>query len=385
MDYRSINKNAEQLCGDNVKLVRPSDDVSIAVLADGLGSGVKANILSILTSTILSTMMANRLSIDNCVKTISSILPICKVRQIAYSTFSAIKVSDNRLADIIEYDNPQVIILRDGKNLTIERSLNIIDGKKIYLSQLYLELNDIVILVSDGAIHAGIGLNYNFGWQRDDLIKFLEQHDLSEMSAKNIASMIVNKCNELYGNAPGDDTTACVVKIVEQQVVNLLIGPAKNKEDDNKMMNLFFAKGGTHIISGGTTANIAARYLSAPVECDLDLKTTNPGIPPISTIKGVDLVTEGVITINKVLANLKDYLDQNLCYEEWINGDDGASLVTRYLIQKATNINFYVGCAINPAHQNPDLQIDFTIKMKLIEEIIEELKKIGKKVTIAYF
>lgn len=382
---KSINKDHEQLCGDHVDIVRPSEDLTVAVLADGLGSGVKANILSILTSKILSTMLANGISIYKCLNTVSSILPVCKERKIAYSTFSALKITNNEYMEIIEYDNPQAIFLRDGKYYPLDRTLTKVEGKTIYTSNIRLKVGDTLIFISDGAIHAGIGLNYDFGWQRDNLIKYVEDNYNSSLTAKTIASMICDKSNELYGMHPGDDSTACVVKVIARKSVNLLIGPPANKDDDRKMMNLFFTKQGKHIICGGTTSTIASRYLGKPIDSAIDIKKLGNEIPPIAYLEGVDLITEGIITINKVLFYLKDYLDKNECYQYWINNDDGASQITRLLIEDSTDINFYVGKAINPAHQNPDLNIDFSIKMKLIEEVTKQLEMIGKKVVISYF
>lgn len=381
----SLNKYKEQLCGDNVEIVREKDDMVVAVLADGLGSGVKANILSILTSKIVSTMIANDINIYTCIKTIASILPICSVRKIAYSTFSAVKISNNEIAEIIEFDNPQVIVLRNGKYFPLDRTSTKIEDKIIYTSKFRLELNDTIILISDGVVYAGVGFDLNFGWQRDDVIKYIENKYSSTFTAKTIASIITDKCNELYENTPGDDTTCCVLKVLEKKSVNILIGPPINKEDDEKMARLFFAKGGKHIVCGGTTAAIASRYLHAPIDNNIDLKQLTKDVPPISHIEGVDLVTEGVVTINKVLFYINDYLKNNEYYYYWIGSDDGASQITRLLIEDATDINFYVGKAINPAHQNPDLKIDFSIKMKLIEELTKGLERIGKKTTVSYF
>jgi hypothetical protein len=149
------------------------------------------------------------------------------------------------------------------------------------------------------------------------------------------------------------------------------------------MMALFFSKEGKHITCGGTTSSIAAKYLGKPVRASLSFERGD--IPPIAYIEGVDLVTEGVVTMNRVLQYAKDYLGKNELYEEWNFKKDGASLISRMLFEEATDINFYVGKAINPAHQNPDLPINFNIKMSLVEELSECLKKMGKRIKVSYF
>ncbi|MEG1551406.1 MAG: SpoIIE family protein phosphatase, partial [Oscillospiraceae bacterium] len=202
--YHSINKFGEQLCGDMVEIIECSDDSFVVVLADGLGSGVKANILSTLTSKIISTMMANSMPIESCVETIAQTLPICSVRGVAYSTFTIVKITNNKEAEIIQYDNPHVILLHNGKNVEYSEMAMEIGGKAIYKSKIILAENDLLIFTSDGAIHAGMGKSLNFGWQRPEIIEYLEKMYKSEYTAKTISSILLDECNRLYGNEPGD-------------------------------------------------------------------------------------------------------------------------------------------------------------------------------------
>ena len=165
--------------------------------------------------------------------------------------------------------------------------------------------------------------------------------------------------------------------------MNLLFGPPSNRDDCDRMMSLFFSKEGKHIVCGGTTSSIVAKYLKKPLRTSLNYEQSD--IPPIAEIEGVDLVTEGVITINRVLTYAKDYLADNEKYTQWSCKRDGASLICRLLFEEATDINFFVGRAVNPAHQNPDLPINFNIKMNLAAELSDCLKKMGKKVKLSYF
>ena len=381
--YKSINHHGEQLCGDHVDVVEQNENSTVIVLADGLGSGVKASILSTLTSKIISTMMAAGLPIDECVATIAATLPVCSVRGVAYSTFTIMHLINNENIEIIQYDNPQVIMLRNGTNYDYPKTEVSIDGKKIYKSTIHFQENDIFVAMSDGCPHAGIGLSYNFGWKREDIIAFMEVMAMNGLTAKNLATMLVDECNKLYGNEPGDDATACIVKIRKREPINLLFGPPSNPDDVNRMMALFFSKEGKHIICGGTTSSIAAKYLGKPLQATLSFEKSD--VPPIAKIEGVDLVTEGVITVNKVVEYAKDYLADNELYEQWYFKKDGASLICHLLFEEATDINFYVGRAINPAHQNPDLPINFNIKMNLVEELSKSLREMGKRIKVSYF
>lgn len=380
---KSINHIGEQLCGDHVDIVEQGDNSTVIVLADGLGSGVKASILSTLTSKIISTMMSQGLSLEECVSTIAATLPICSVRGVAYSTFTIIHIIDNSTVELIQYDNPQIIMLRDCEVYDYPVNEVIIGGKKILKSNIKLRENDIFIAMSDGCPHAGIGTAYNFGWKRDDIAEFIRSVAHVGFTAKTLSTMLIDECNKLYGGKPGDDATACVIRIRKREPMNILFGPPSNRDDCDRMMSLFFSKEGKHIICGGTTSSIAAKYLGKEVKTTLKFERSD--VPPIAYIDGVDLVTEGVITVNKVLEYAKDALGDNEEYAHWSVSQDGASLISRMLFEEATDINFYVGRAINPAHQNPDLPINFNIKMNLVQELSECLRKMGKKIKVSYF
>ena len=381
--YKSINHYGEELCGDHVDVVEEDSGSTVIVLADGLGSGVKASILSTLTSKIISTMMAAGLPIEECVSTIAATLPVCSVRGVAYSTFTIIHILNNEIAEIIQYDNPHVIIIRNFENYDYPKTEMNIGGKKIYKSVIKLCEDDVFIAMSDGCPHAGLGGRYNFGWKREEIADYMTALVAGGYTAKNLSTMLVDECDKLYGNRPGDDTTSCVVKIRKREPMNILFGPPSNRDDADRMMSLFFSKEGKHIICGGTTSSIAAKYLGKPLRASLTFDRSD--LPPIAEIDGVDLVTEGVITMNRVIEYAKDYLGENLKYEEWNFKKDGASRISRLLFEEATDINFYVGRAINPAHQNPDLPINFSIKMNLVSELSECLTKMGKRVKVSYF
>ncbi len=381
--YKSVNHAGEQLCGDHVEIVDQGEDSTVIVLADGLGSGVKASILSTLTSKIISTMMAEGLSLEDCVETIAATLPVCAERNVAYSTFTIIHLIDNETAELIQYDNPLIILLRNGSNYDYPTTEMNIGGKKIYRSSIKLQEDDVFIAMSDGCPHAGIGIAYNFGWKREDIIGYMEAAAIGGYTAKTLSTMLVDECYRLYGEKPGDDATACVVKVRRREPMNMLFGPPSNRDDCDRMMSLFFSKEGKHIICGGTTSTIAANYLHKPLRASLNFEKSD--VPPIAEIEGVDLVTEGVITVNKVLEYAQDYLSDNLLYEEWSMKRDGASLICRLLFEEATDINFYVGRAVNPAHQNPDLPINFNIKMNLVQGLSQCLRQMGKRIKVSYF
>lgn len=381
--FGSLNKAGEELCGDHVEIVPQSEGSTVLVLADGLGSGVKASILSILTAKIIATMMAADMSVEECVSTIAQTLPVCATRKVAYSTFTILRITNGTEAELIQYDNPAVILLRSGENVVYPMETVDIAGKKIQRTKLHIEEGDVLIVMSDGAPHAGLGVTMNFGWTREKIIDYIKPYSDVGFTAKTLSTMLLDECYSLYGGEPGDDTTVCTVRIRRREPMNLLIGPPSNRTDCNKMMSLFFSKEGKHIVCGGTTSTIAADYLRKPL--NVDLSYFDNDIPPTAAIEGVDLVTEGVITINRVLTYAQDYLKDNSAYKKWSTGKDGASRIARLLFEEATDINFFVGMAVNPAHQDPTLPINFSIKMQLVDQLAECLKKMGKKIKVSYF
>ena len=380
LGYMSINHYGEQLCGDHVEIVE-NDDSSIIVLADGLGSGVKASILSTLTSKIISTMLAAGLDIRDAVETIAATLPICSERKSAFSTFTIIRLVDNMHADIIQYENPSVIMLRNGVHYEFPLTTMTIGEKTIYRSTVELADGDIFVAMSDGILYASEDGVLNNDWSRDKLIEFLEPLSRAELTAKLLTSIIVEETNKLYGGKPFDDATACVIKIRQRQTVNIAIGPPEDMSDNHRMMALFFAKEGKHVVCGGTTAKIAAEYLGVPVQTNLT--SPDPDIPPTSVIEGVDLTTEGIITVDKILSYAIDYVKDNRSFEQWCYKKDGASLAARLLFEDATDINMFIGHAANPAHN--EMPINFNVKMQILKKLSKRLKEMGKRVKVLDF
>ncbi|QWC00284.1 serine/threonine-protein phosphatase [Mycoplasmatota bacterium] len=382
IDYASINKYKETLCGDHIELINDENN-QILVLADGLGSGVKANILSTLTSKIISTMIANGMSLSDCIETIANTLPVCKVREIAYSTFSVLRFIHSNEVEIIQFDNPFIILIREGELYEFHKTEMQISGKKIFYSHIKIKENDLFISMSDGCVHAGVGKERNFGWRREEIIDYMKAFYHSELTSKTLVKILLDQCMKLYDDKPGDDTTVAVARVIKREPTHVMIGPPKNPSDLKRMMSIFFSKEGKKIVCGGTTSELVAHYLKKDLKPSL--KYIDQDIPPTAEIEGIDLVTEGVITINKVLDYTRDYLNHNVKHKSWGYKKDGASLLTRKLIEESTDIHFYVGQAINPAHQNPDLPINFNIKMQLVNRLTEALKQIGKIVKINYY
>lgn len=373
----SLNKYGEELCGDKVEFLSEEDGF-IAVLSDGLGSGVKANILSTLTSKIAMTMLKEGLSIEEVVDTIIHTLPICSVRKLAYSTFSIIKVNREGIAYIVEFDNPSVFFMRHGKICQLDKKERVINERRIYESHFALEEKDTLVFVSDGVIHAGVGQVLNLGWSWNEVAQYLQSLPIEALSAKKITTSLLGVCEDLYVNQPGDDTTVATVKAITPKVATVFSGPPSNKEEDQKVVEKLLHTRGKKIVCGGTAAHIVSRITGRPITTSFEMR--NPKIPPVGYIPGIDLVTEGVLTLQgavEILEKVRDSTDVS-----FLEAEDGASLLARMLFEECTHIHMLVGRAINPAHQNPDFPQALSIKLNILHKLEKILIELGKIVQI---
>lgn len=379
----SLNKKNEELCGDMVEVVKTDDDV-IVVLSDGLGSGVKANILSTLTSKIIATMMKQGASLEDTVDTIIHTLPVCKVRHVAYSTFAILRLTAEGKAQLTEFDCPNCIYMHEGVVYPLEYTEREVGGKTIKEAAFDLEVGDSLTLMSDGVIYAGIGELMNLGWNWESVSDFLQDNYHAESSSARMTAELIGACKDLYMGKPGDDTTVATVKVIPRQTVSLFSGPPRFERDDERIVVDFMSPEGVKIVSGGSTANLLARVLGREVTTDLNY---TGDLPPIAHMKGIDLVTEGVLTIRQVNVLVKKYLD-NPADEDTIRLLDernGAAMIAKQLLEHCTHLNLFIGKAINPAHQNPNLPVDLSIKIRLLEDLAELLRSAGKVVNIRYY
>ncbi len=374
----SLRKYGEELAGDKVEVVYRDDEITL-VLSDGLGSGVKANILATLTSKMLATMLANGIPIIDCVESILETLPVCKVRNVAYSTFSIIHLNQDGEGMLFEFDAPQAILLRNGKSIDFPREEMIVQGRLVTKTPLKLQEGDAIVNMSDGVMHAGIGTILNFGWGHEQIVSYMEEHFEENLSARALAATLGKAAKDLYLDKMGDDTTIACVKFRKKQVVNILVGPPVEKEQDEIVCENFLGKEGIHIVCGGTSSTIIARHLGEDIETSLDFPDRD--IPPIGYIKGIDLTTEGVVTLRRLLELAKDYLALGNVEEKHTKKRDGASLLSNMLFEMATHVNFHVGRSVNIAHTG---EIGHTMKLMIIDKLASELETMGKTVTIEY-
>ena len=375
----SLNKKKEKICGDYYTIITEPES-AVLVLSDGLGSGVKANILATLTAKMLSIMIAGKVAIRTAVKAVADTLPVCSVRNLAYATFTVMVVQENEIC-LLQYDNPDAILLRNGKSIDYRRDIQMFGEKEIYQSYFQFQEGDLLILMSDGVTNAGMGKTTYGGWGREEVVKFCEQRWREEISAQEMASAIGNAGLDLNLDETDDDLTVLVMKGMKKKAVNIMVGPPADREDDRSYFETFFQKEGMHVVCGGTTAKLVADYLHTKVINIPD--SGSEDVPAMSEIKGIDLVTEGLLTLQKLMEYYEDFSEDRLYFNRLIKKKDGAAELFRILFTEATEINFFFGNALNENYTA--LHIDREKKKELALELIDNLEAEGKKVKICFW
>ena len=258
--------------------------------------------------------------------------------------------------------------------------------KKIREYRFHVKVNDCFVLMSDGVVYAGAGSILNLqGWTWDAVAEYTLKCTKKSLSASRLAVMLSQACDELYEERPGDDTTVAVARVIERRVVNIFTGPPKDKADDERLMHEFMHTEGKKVVAGGTSANIAARVLGREITTKIDSR--DPDVPPMSEIEGIDLVTEGVLTLAKALKLLKKYAGDEFDEEffDELDADNGASRLAKLLIEECTELNLFVGTAINEAHKGSELNFDLSMRQNLVDQLMRTAEELGKHVKVKYY
>lgn len=369
VDYAQKFKH-EHLVGGDTFLSRKikDEDRVIAVLSDGLGSGIKANVLSTLTATMALNYINNNFDLHKAAKIIMQTLPVCKVRKISYSTFSIVDISKTGKVTIMEYDNPPYVVIRDGEILETEKEIIKWKNKNNYenilrFSNFQAQKNDRIIMFSDGVTQSGLGpKTFSFGWQQNNVEEFIS--DLvsrhPKISARLLSKSIVERAYINDRKTAYDDITCSVINIREPRKLLIMTGPPIDKRKDRSMSEIIKNYEGRKIICGGTTAKIISRELNRDIT--VNLEDLNHEVPTTSKMLGVDLITEGSITLGKVIKLLQnDHLAEEM-------PANGATRMLNYLFDSDI-IEFVVGTKINDAHQDPNVPIELEIRRNIIKQI----------------
>lgn len=374
----------ERICGDVFLSKRiKEENRTIVVLSDGMGHGVKANVLATLTSTMALNFTNEHKDFTKIAEIIMNTLPVCSERKISYSTFSIVDIEQDSETKILEFDNPQAFVFRGNKAHIPEWTCMILDstrnsGKELRSCSFNPQKEDRIIICSDGVIQSGLGNKYLFGWGWENVQAFIHELITNDplISARKLASKVVNMAMANDNYQPKDDTSCAVIYFREPRKLLICTGPPYEKEKDVVYGNMVKDFKGKKIICGATTADIIARELNVKIKDSFEFN--DPDLPPISFMEGTDLVTEGILTLGKVAEILKKH------HNNYTLSNGPADEIVK-LILKSDEIHFIIGTRINIAHQDPSLPVELEIRRTVIKRIAALLEeKFMKEVSLRY-
>jgi hypothetical protein len=384
VDYAQKCKKGNLVAGDVFLSTRTGDDSVVTVLADGLGSGIKANVLAMLTAKMASGFVLNDMDIKKSAEVIINTLPICSERKIGYSTFTVVRIERGRSVKVIEYDNPAFILLRNGTIVPVKPEEIAFAGisNRENIVRYYsfdLEYGDRLLFFSDGVTQSGMGSrNTPLGWGIESAGMYVRDIVKSdpEISARTLSRMIVSRANAFDGYAPHDDITCEAIFCRRPRKLLVATGPSLLPEKDAEMARIIADFGGSKAICGGTTTKIVSRELDIPVKVDITNITGN--LPPESSMQGIDLVTEGILT----LCRTSELLDR-----ETYSGEMPPNPASKLADMMLNNdiIHFLVGTKINEAHQDPSMPQEIEIRRSIVKKIMRTLEEKHFKKTSLHF
>jgi hypothetical protein len=367
----------------------------ITVLSDGLGSGIKAGVLSTLTATMAMKFVALDIPIKRAANIIMDTLPVCRVRGISYATFTLVDIEPSSGVRIMEYDNPGYILVRENTVVEPIKQCIPIERKNkktapdrdaiLSYSEYRARPGDRLVFFSDGVTQSGMGSKATpLGWGacnvQDFVMETLATHP--DISARELASSVVGMAHRYDCYKAKDDITCGVIYFRRPRDLLIVTGPPVNPEHDDEMIREFNSFNGRKIICGGTTASIFSKHLGKPVR--LLLKNLDPKIPPISVMDGADLVTEGIITLGRVSEILEQGALQGTVTTQDLERPNGATKIVELLLD-SDRVTFLLGTRINEAHQDPNMPVELEIRRNVVKKIQKLLMEYYlKDVTVRY-
>lgn len=385
VDCQQKNHEGERICGDVFLSERiKSEDRTVIVLSDGMGHGVKANMLATLTSTMALNFTKEHKDVNRIADIIMNTLPVCSKRQISYSTFTIIDIEADGKTTILEYDNPETIIIRENQIFNPAWQCIILEsdknaGKILKSCTFYAQKEDRIISTSDGITQSGLGSDkFPFGWSHNNLEDFTKRivSNNNQISANKLAGKVVNIAYQNDGYKAKDDISCASVYFRDPRKLLICTGPPYEEENDKKLAETVKNFKGKKILCGATTGDIISRELDIEIKDSFEFN--DPDLPPISHMKGIDLVTEGILTLSKVNEILKVYNNN------YILTKGPADQIVK-LLKDSDEIQFIIGTRVNIAHQDPNLPVELEIRRTVVRRIAEKLEnKFLKEVSMKF-
>ncbi|MGL4943890.1 MAG: SpoIIE family protein phosphatase [Thermoguttaceae bacterium] len=381
LGFTQCFKHRQDICGDAFKFQKSPDGRLVAVLSDGLGSGVKANILASMTATMALRFAMENSEILRAAEIMMSALPICQVRKISYATFTIVNARLHGMTRVIEMGNPRFQLFRRGRLHNI--SFETLESPKWHDRQMkvyhfQVEPSDRLVFFSDGISQAGMGTpHFPLGWRGRGCGAYIAQllEETPDIASHQLCERVLEEAKRKeMEHIVKDDMTCVSLHFRHPRQMLLYTGPPYDPKRDAECAEIVDQFPGEKVVSGGTSAEIVSRELKRPLR--LDLKNLSPHMPPRAFMDGIDLVTEGIFTLTKTA----QYLEKR----DGVTADDPAGLLAAMMLRNDI-IEILVGTRINEAHQDPNLPVDLELRRNIIRRLAKVLERYYlKKVSVRY-
>ncbi|MDD2464741.1 MAG: SpoIIE family protein phosphatase [Desulfobulbus sp.] len=373
LDHALRCKQNQSICGDVFHSHRIKEEGRVlAVLSDGLGSGVKASVLANLTASMALKFASTCADTRIWARSIMDTLPICEVRKISYSTFTLIDLDESGTLRFIEHGNPPLVLLRGTEEIELHRSVIRLErwqDRLIYHGRTRLQIGDRLICFSDGISQSGMGRqDMPFGWTQEEAVAFARGviKKNPKISSRRLTAALMDQALINDRGHARDDISCAVVHFRVPRQLLIMTGPPFVPQRDFELAQAATSFPGRKIICGGTTATIIGRILQRPAT--VDLTQVNTGMPPPAKMEGIDLITEGSLTLAHVAQILaSDFILGRL-------PANPAGDIIRLMLGSDI-IHFIVGTRINEAHQDPNTPQELDLRRNIVRRIVSLLEE----------
>lgn len=370
-----IPKKPGGVCGDYV-LVDRTMEATTVIVADGIGTGIKAHIAAVMCASRLMELINLGFSLREACRKIVDTMHEARTSDIPFAAFTICRVLNSGHATIIFYEIPVPILINNRLAAYLPTLRSVPMGLEL-ISEVNctLDYGDGIILVSDGVSQAGLGQQYRLGWGMEAVCNFVNGCLIQGTPLSDVPGKVIDRVKTISGTRYGDDTTCLTLFCREAKTLNVLTGPPKNKKADKETVQHFMQMKGEKVICGSTTAEMVGRQLGTPVRMKVVSQSFHQ--PPVYEMDGIDLATEGAVTLNQLY---------NILEEDSTRLDPSSSVSDLYrLFHDADTINFIVGTAKNSGHENIIFrQMGIYPREVIVRLLAEKLEKMGKLLNIEY-
>lgn len=338
-----------------------------------MGSGIKANVAARMCTARALELLRAGFSLRRAFSSLVKTMEQAKQDRTPYVAFSIVRTLNDGETTILSYEAPGAVLIERHHATALPRRTIVVENAVTEETNCHLAPGEGVLVFTDGVSQAGLGGMLTRGWQTEGVASFVSDLASTGTPLQDIASRVEQKAVEYSAGTVGDDVTAVLASCRLGRVVTILTGPPASRQKDGEVARRLLTAPGAKVVCGATTADIVARHLGAEVA--VDRETASLLAPPSYVIDGVDLVTEGAVTLNQLY---------NVLDEDPETFDEISGVTKLYdLIREADRVNLIVGTAQNPANAHVSFRQQGVLpRSRIVPLIADKLREAGKLVVV---